>query len=140
VVRAKVVMPDDGLSLQLALRRNEDRSLPASHTVALQFRLTAGFQHDGIQTVPGLLMKDNESERGVPLAGVAVKVTTDYFLIGLSGVESESRRNITLLKEKRWFDVPIVYGDRRRAILVMEKGRDGERAFGDAFAAWERSR
>src|SRR5262249_57331108 len=50
--------------------------------------------------------------------------------------EKESQRNITLLKEKPWFDIPIVYTDGRRAILAIEKGRSGERAFGQAFAAW----
>ena len=34
------------------------------------------------------------------------------------------------------FDVPIVYTDGRRAILAVEKGTPGERAFKEAFAAW----
>jgi len=136
VLRAKVVMPNHGMGLQLTLRRNDDKSLPASHVVDVKFELAAGFQHGGIQNVPGMLVKDGESQRGMPLAGLAVKVTNGYFLIGLSGVEKESQRNITLLKEKPWFDIPIVYTDGRRAILAIEKGRSGERAFGQAFAAW----
>jgi hypothetical protein len=32
--------------------------------------------------------------------------------------------------------VPIVYNNGRRAILAIEKGTPGERAFADAFATW----
>ena len=41
-----------------------------------------------------------------------------------------------LLKERAWFDIPIVYNNGRRAILAVEKGNPGERAFNDAFAMW----
>jgi hypothetical protein len=68
---------------------------------------------------------------------LAVKVTDGYFLIGLSAVDTEMQRNLVLLKERPWFDVPIVYTDGRRAILAVEKGTPGERAFRDAFAAWK---
>jgi hypothetical protein len=135
VLRAKVVMPDHGLGLQLAIRRNNDKSLPATHTVDLIFDLPP--DHGGIENVPGMLAKNGESERGTPLAGLAVKVTTGYFLIGLSTVDAERQRNMMLLKERSWIDLPIVYNDKRRAILALEKGRSGERAFGEALAAWE---
>ncbi|HEY6257119.1 MAG TPA: hypothetical protein VIY51_15145, partial [Xanthobacteraceae bacterium] len=35
-----------------------------------------------------------------------------------------------------WFDIPIVYSNNQRAILAMEKGASGERAFAEAFARW----
>ena len=41
-----------------------------------------------------------------------------------------------LLKDRPWFDIPIVYNSGGRAILAMEKGTPGDRAFADAFAAW----
>jgi hypothetical protein len=31
---------------------------------------------------------------------------------------------------------PVVYTNNRRAILALEKGNPGERAFTDAFKAW----
>jgi hypothetical protein len=34
------------------------------------------------------------------------------------------------------FDVPLVYANQRRAIIAIEKGAPGERAFNEAFAAW----
>jgi hypothetical protein len=65
-----------------------------------------------------------------------VKVADGFFLVGLSNVESERSRNLQLLKERSWFDVPPVYVIQRRAIIAIEKGAPGERAFNDAFAAW----
>jgi hypothetical protein len=41
------------------------------------------------------------------------------------------------LKERAWFDVPIIYEDGRRAILAFEKGSTGKRAFDEAFAKWQ---
>jgi hypothetical protein len=46
------------------------------------------------------------------------------------------QRNLRLLKERDWFDIPVVYTDGRRAIIAIEKGPPGERVFSDAFAAW----
>jgi hypothetical protein len=46
------------------------------------------------------------------------------------------QRNNELLKEQSWIDIPVVYGDGKRAIIAVEKGAPGERAFNDAFAAW----
>ena len=81
-------------------------------------------------------MKQAEQTRGVPLAGLAVKVTNGFFLIGLSAVDADRERNLQLLKERSWFDIPIVYNNNRRAILALEKGTPGERVFEEAFAAW----
>ncbi len=119
-----------------SLRRNSDKTLPASHTIEIMFTLPADFPEGGVQNVPGVLMKQNEQTRGVPLAGLAVKVTNNFFLIGLSSVEIDLQRNIALLKERPWFDVPVVYNSTKRGLLAIEKGTPGERAFEEAFRAW----
>ena len=119
-----------------SLRGNSDKALPASHTIEIMFTLPADFDQGGVGNVPGVLMKTSEEARGVPLAGLAVKVTDGYFLIGLSAVDIDVQRNIDLLKNRDWFDIPIVYTNGKRAILAMEKGTPGERAFAEAFRAW----
>ena len=101
---------------------------PASNILDIDRKVLAR-QNDGS------LPRDNF--RGVPLAGLAVQVTPGYFLIGLSSLEADMQRNIQLLKERAWFDIPMVYANNRRAILAVEKGTPGERAFSDAFAAWK---
>jgi hypothetical protein len=137
-VRADVEIPERRMTVTWSLRRNTDQALPASHTIEIQFNVPADFPGGGIGNIPGILMKQSEQARGTPLAGVAVKVTNGFFLIGLSAVEADMERNIALLKDRPWFDIPIVYANGGRAILAMEKGPPGDRAFSEAFAAWEK--
>jgi hypothetical protein len=135
-VRAEIEIPDRKFKMTMSFRRNTDPSLPASHTAELTFILPSDFSGGGVSSVPGILMKSNEQARGTPLAGLAVKVTDGFFLVGLSNVDADRSRNIQLLKERSWFDVPLVYTNGRRAIIAIEKGAPGERAFNDAFAQW----
>jgi hypothetical protein len=135
-IRADVEIPERHISMTWSLRRNADPGLPASHTVEIMFKLPEDFPSGTISNVPGILMKQAEQTRGVPLAGLAVKVTNGFFLIGLSAVDADRERNIQLLKERAWFDIPVVYSNNRRAILALEKGTPGERAFAEAFRAW----
>ena len=84
--------------------------------------------------MPGIMVKDSEDARGAAIVGMSVKVSAGYFLIGLSANDVLS--NQELLKEGRWFDIPIVYEGGGRAILAIEKGSPGELAFGEVFASW----
>ena len=138
-MRADIDIPDRKFKMTMSLRRNTDSSLPASHTAELTFILPPDFTGGGIGNVPGILMKSNEQARGTPLAGLAVKVTDGFFLVGLSNVDADRARNVQLLKERSWLDVPLVYANQRRAILAIEKGLSGGEAFGVAFSAWGQS-
>jgi hypothetical protein len=135
-IRADVEVPERRIRMTWSLRRNADKTLPASHTIEIMFNVPADFSDGGIANVPGVLMKSGELTRGTPLAGLAVKVTAGYFLIGLSATDAEMQRNLQLLKERPWFDIPVVYNDGKRAILGIEKGVAGERVFEDALRAW----
>ncbi len=135
-IRGDIVIPERNMTATFTLRRNTDKDLPASHTVSIVFTLPPDFSHGGIQEIRALLMKQTEPARGVQLAGLSVKVTTGFFLIGLSASEGDVQRNVQLLKERGWFDIAIGYTDNRRAIMAVEKGPQGDRVFADAFAAW----
>jgi S1-C subfamily serine protease len=132
-VRADVEVPERKLAMTWSLRRNTDKSLPATHTIEIMFKLPADFPAGGISGVPGILMKQAESTRGVALAGHAVKVTPGFYLVGLSNGDAEKERNLQLLKEQGWFDIPVIYSNNRRAIVSLEKGASGEHAFEQAF-------
>jgi hypothetical protein len=136
-VHADIDIADRNFKMSLSLRRNVDQSLPASHTLELKFRVPPDFAGGGIASVPGILVKSNEQARGTPLGGLVVKVSDGFFLTGLSMVDRE--RNVRLLLEQKWFDIPIVYSNQRRAILAVEKGSAGEQAFKTAFSFWEQS-
>jgi hypothetical protein len=135
-IRADVDIPERHMRMTWSLRRNTDKNLPASHTIEVMFTLPPDFDQKGVNSVPGVLMKPSEEARGVPLAGLSVKVTNGYFLIGLSAVDVDVQRNIALLKDRDWFDIPIVYTSGKRAIMALEKGTPGQRAFEEAFRAW----
>jgi hypothetical protein len=122
------------MAVTWALRRNADK---AAYTIETTFNLPADFPSGGIANVPGILMKQAEQARGTPLAGLAVKVMNGFFVIGLSADDPDARHNEQLLKERPWLDIPIVYTNGSRAILAIEKGPPGDRAFAEVFAAWE---
>ena len=103
------------------------------------FTLPPDFLGGGIANVPGILMKQSEQTRGTPLAGLAVKVTNGFFLIGLS-----SRRSPTC--STTFSCSRSVRGSTFRSCTPMaavrslrwRKGPPGDRAFADAFAAWDK--
>ncbi len=135
-IRARVEVPDRGMTLVLSIRENSDPSLPASHIVEARFEVPPDFSGRTIDTTPGLIMKEREDDRGDPLAGAVAKVSENLFWLALSGSEQDRARNLSLVEERQWIDVPIRYGNRRRAILTFEKGAPGDRVFEQALAAW----
>ncbi|MGA8499234.1 MAG: hypothetical protein WB764_27395 [Xanthobacteraceae bacterium] len=135
-IRADIKIPERGMIVTWSLRRNSDPTLPASHVIEIRFKLPSNFPDGGIASVPGVLAKDTEQSRGMPLKGLTVKVSNEFFMIGLSAVEADRQRNLQLLKDEGWFDMPIYYTDGERAIVAVQKGRTGNRVFTDAFAAW----
>jgi hypothetical protein len=124
------------MTVTLSLRRNTDKALPASHTIQIMFNLPPDFPGDGVSSMPGIFAKSSEQATGTPLAGISVKVTDNYFLLGLSADPSLQQRNVQLLKDQKWFDIAIVYKNNTKAILAVERGAPGDRAFADAFTAW----
>jgi len=136
-IRCDIEIPERRITMSMLIHRDINQVQQAtSHTIEITFNLPADFPFGGIQNVPGVLMKQAEQTRGSPLGGAAAKVTSGFFLIGLSAVETDMQRNIQLLKERSWFDIPIVYNNGRRAILAIEKGTPGERVFEETFKAW----
>jgi hypothetical protein len=138
VARADVEIPERKISMTWTLRRDANQSQSTSHTIEIMFRMSPNDPSGGIDKVPGIFVEQAEGSQGTALAGLAIKVTTGYFLIGLSATPAERDRNMQLLKERQWFDVAIVYANGKRAILSMEKGLLGDAAFTQAFAAWEK--
>jgi hypothetical protein len=63
-ILADIAVPERKLALTLSLRRNTDRSLSATHTIEITFKLPADFAPGGISNVPGILMKLGQRVRG----------------------------------------------------------------------------
>ena len=135
-IRGVIEVPDNKMSLKLSIHRNTDQALPASHIVELNFTLPASFPGRSIDMTPGLIAKQTEEARGDPIVGAVAKVSDNIYWLALSGLSQDVDRNVSLLKTREWIDIPIRYGNRRRAILTFEKGVQGDKVFDQAFSTW----
>ncbi len=135
-VKGNIDIPELGLKMRLSIHKNDDKALPASHIVEFSFDVPPSFAGKFIDAAPGMIAKQTEEARGDTITGAVAKVSDSLFWLALSGLDQDVARNIQLLKERSWIDIPIRYGNRRRAILTFEKGAPGDKAFNDAFAAW----
>jgi hypothetical protein len=129
-------VPDRGMKIKLTIRRNADKTLPASHVVEVVLETPTNFPGKGIRDVPRIVMKPAEDARGQPLIGASAKVADGFFWVALSGVDTDVTANLRLLKDREWFDLPLVYESGQRAIVTFEKGTPGDRVFNQALSAW----
>ncbi|WP_150493419.1 hypothetical protein [Roseibium aquae] len=136
VLVADVEIPERNVRVNLRIKPNDDNSLPASHLVEIKYELPKEFASGTVVNVPGLVMKPTEEARGDALLGASVKVSEGYFWIALSSLSSEQERNLGLLRERGWIDIPMLYTNGKRGILTLEKGATGSDAVERAIAAW----
>jgi hypothetical protein len=136
VVRATVEVAEAKIAMSLTMRRNQDQTLPASHTIELAFTTPAGDPNRTVRDVGLLQFKNDETVRGTPIAGLPVPVKENLFLIGLSNLASDVERNGELMRNRNWIDLPIRFTSGQRAILSFEKGLAGENVLNDAFRQW----
>jgi hypothetical protein len=128
VIRADIEIPALQVTAKLVVAHNDDRSFRASHTVEIVVTLPPDFVHGGVLNIPRILMKQGETTPGIPLNSVAVMIRRGLFQIGLSNIGTDRQRNIDLIKELSWIDLPIIYSDGSWAILGLEKAPLGDRA------------
>lgn len=135
-LKARIEIPDRKLVVDLSMHPNADTSFPASHMVELRFDVPPDFDGKSVTQVPGLILKPTEQARGDGLSGAAAKVADNLFWVALGAAEADRSRNLKLLKERGWIDVPLLYETGRRAILTLEKAGAGDQVFSDALNAW----
>ncbi len=136
-IRAEATIPGKDVQLRMTIRRNADRTLPASHIIEMIFLTPDGFDGGGIDSVLRIAMKSTEQEAGSPLIGIPAKIADGFFLVALNDTKADEDANLTLLRKQDWMDIPVVYKSGRRALLTMEKGIPGEKVFDDALKAWQ---
>jgi hypothetical protein len=137
IVRAAIDIPDARISLNLTFRRNLDQTLPASHTVELAFSTPPGDAARAVRDVGLFQLKGEEAVRGTPVSGLPVPVKENLFLIGLSNLSGDVERNMDLLLNRNWIDLPIRFSSGQRAILSFEKGVSGDQVMREAFQRWQ---
>ncbi|WP_374306945.1 hypothetical protein [Methylocella sp.] len=135
-VRATVEIPEEKLEVVITFQKNSDASLPASHTMKIQFIEGEGDPLGPVQQISAPQMRREDTATGDALSGVPVKVTDNTFLVGLSGGDAEAA-NLDLIRNRGWIDVPMLLANGKIAKLTFEKGEAGERAIADAIETWK---
>jgi hypothetical protein len=136
-IRAEVTIPAHNLQLRMTIRRNADQTLPASHIAEMIFLTPENFAGGAIDSVLRITLKETEEDTGSPLQGIPAKIADGFFLVALSDSSAEVEYNLSLMRDKNWIDIPVVYRSGRRALMTMEKGIPGERAFQEVLQAWQ---
>lgn len=136
-VRGLSEFGDSGLSVETVLRRNRDAALPVSHTLELKFLHSDKAQVGPVRDISLPELRQNETQIGTPMAGIAVPVRDNIFLIGLSNLPTDVTRNFEMLTNRSWIAFQARFADGKRALLLVEKGPIGDRVIADAQMAWK---
>ena len=135
-IRGDLTIADKGISVRLTIKRNVDKSLPASHIIEMLFTTPPDFAGGAIENVSRFSMKETEQAPGNPLVGVPANFGDGFFLIALTDEKTAIDANVQLLDRENWIDVPVAYRSGRRALLSFEKGLSGDRVFKEVLKAW----
>ncbi|TXR49350.1 transcriptional regulator [Phyllobacterium endophyticum] len=135
-IKAEVTIPDRGINLRMIIRRNGDKSLPASHLVEMIFTVPEGFPGGSIDNVSRMTFKDTEQAPGNPLVAIPAKIADNFFIIAMNDAKTAVDTNLSLIRRQSWIDIPIAYKTGRRALITLEKGLPGEKAFDEVLKSW----
>ena len=136
-IQANINLAEKGLSAILTIKRNADPSLPASHLIEIIFALDESFDGGGIKSIQNFALKQTEQDTGDSLIAVPAKITESFFMIALNDYREAVQLNLQLMRERNWIDLPVAYGNGRRALLTLEKGSTGAEVFDQVIRAWE---
>jgi len=132
----KASIPARNLGVDVLIRKNSDPSLPASHLMEINFRVSDSFIGGSVAGLPGVLLKNEELVQGAPLVGASARVVGNSFLFALSASPEDTTANNTLLTSRKWMDLAVIYATGKRAIITLEKDAVAEAMFKEVFDAW----
>jgi hypothetical protein len=136
VVQGRISIPGRGMTALMTFKRNTDPSLPASHLIEIVFSVPPDFEGGAIDSVQRIAMKQTEQDRGNALIAVPAKITDDFHMIALNDFPDARATNLDLMRTRNWIDIPLAYRNGRRALLTLQKGPEGEKAFNEAIREW----
>ena len=136
IVRATIEVAEAGLALDFTIRRNTDSAFPASHIIGLRFTPAGDPAQNAVREVGVPQFKIEEGERGAPLSAINSALGDNLFVAAMSNVPVEVERNLELILNRLWIDVPVRFASGRRGIITFEKGVSGSQTLADAFGRW----
>src|SRR5262249_28485912 len=156
--QAKVSIPDRKLDLTMSFHKNNDPT--ASHQIDINVAIGVGSSMGAIDTIPTMVLRANDQDAGVKIAGRAVKLmeacasvvattpkcrkpsnkpaatSAGVYWIEMSPIPTDVTANVSLLRDKPFIDLPLAYKSGQRAYITIEKGQPGAATFAKAIAAW----
>lgn len=138
-IRAEVSIPDAYVRMTILMQRNAEQTLPASHTIKITFAILPGGPIVGIKQIGSIQMRDENAANGDALVGATAQITDSVYLVGLARGDFVGR-NLDLLKNRGWLDVPLALTNGRIAKFSLEKDDIGSRVIAEAITAWDQER
>jgi len=81
-------------------------------------------------------MRGDSQLQGVALKGIAAKKGENDFIVGLTKADGTIQKNVELLRDQAWLDVPFQLASGKLAKIALEKGVPGDQLMRQALAAW----
>jgi hypothetical protein len=126
-VKAEIDIPDLKMHVSMIIRKNFDANLPASHTIDLRMNFDPTSSIKGVKDIALPLMRRDDPPAADALSGVRVKISDNYFLIGLNRGDADIARNVQEIGERAWFDFPMQFDDDRIGKLTFRKDNMGQK-------------
>jgi len=130
------ISTSDGFTALMTIKKNADRSLPASHIIEVVFALSPEFPGGAISQLQRVSMKQTEQDQGDPLIAVPAQITPDFYMVALNDLSEAVDANLSLLRDRNWIDIPVAYDNGRRALITIEKGATGSEVFNQVLDVW----
>lgn len=133
VLHALIDIPQESIEMSFDMEKNDDSaSYAPTYFITLVFADGHNSLSSRIKQVATPQLRYQSSPAGLPMSGKVERITSNSFLVGLSGKIGGE----TWLGPSEWFDIPLALNDNRSAKLTFEKGPSGEKALREAFSAW----
>ena len=135
--RATITVKEIGLTADIVIRQNKDQDSANSHMIEVKFTTDANSERGKVRDIGIPELRSDENIRGAQLAGIPVPVTDNVFLIGMNALPVEAQKNLELLRTMNWTLLPVRFANGKRAALLFEKGKTGNRVIEDTFQTWK---
>ena len=132
-INALVNVPERDLVVRVAFREIQNNGPDPGYLIEVQVDNMGDAELD---SVPEIILKPDLNRKGTSLIGSMVEVTANQFWIGLSEDGPDEAFNLSLIRDRDWIDIPLIFKDGRQGNLNIQKGDAGARLFEQAMTAW----
>ena len=135
-VRALVDIPEAKYKVNLFITRTNDPGLASTNRIEVRFTVAADGPLPGVKQIAAPEMRGEDRPQGESLTGLPARVTDNYFWVALAQGDVIAQRNADLMRDRAWFDIPILLTTDKIAKITIEKGAGGDQLLRQAMTAW----